>query len=72
MFYFATSAQLLLPHTENIAVEGETDFEFRLVVAGEVGLDGGHCKQGKKTSRSDKDWWQESATLQIRKLHQIG
>jgi hypothetical protein len=55
MFYFATSAQLLLPHTENIAVEGETDFEFRLVVAGEVGLDGGHCKQGKKTSRSDKD-----------------
>jgi hypothetical protein len=49
MFYLATSTQLLLPHTENIAVEGETDLELRLVVAGEVGLDGGHCDQKKET-----------------------
>ncbi len=48
MFYCVTSTPLLLPHTENIAVEGETDLELRLVVAGQVGLDGGHCDQKKE------------------------
>ncbi len=61
MFYFATSTPLFLPHTENIAVEGETDLELWLVVAGEVGLDGGHYDQkkgnftkGKSASGNDR------------------